>query len=325
MVTKSKAKTGGHKTPDAAVIIGQHPVEEAAAEAGVNLVTALREAGVKAEVVMVPEDVTYLRVMPKLFRQFESGAVSESTLKANLIHNNPVREALLWVKALAESMPGTVFYSMHNFLARYHGRGAVPTVGWGDPDFIGWSDIDKLKVRRYRTEEEAMRFIPELVGRLYGGGTVKSDEAEGMRCHIMAADGPCTYRFQQGDREKLRPVDAGKIQVTAVPVNVIEIPGLMTHFRGQPAPRLTDDDLRDRFMLSTGLYFGGDDAGEALGISRDVRDGRLREALMWFYSMRYGVFDRDINRRAGLTGDYVVKPLAEYIRDDLTERRRLTH
>jgi hypothetical protein len=319
---KSKLKPSKSPERNVGVIIGQHPFEEAASEVGVNLVRALNDAKVDAELIIVPDKVTYPRVLSRLFKSFEDGSLGKNALKANLMLSNHGREALLWIKELVESDKGRVFYSLHNYVAGYNGRGEEPFVSWGSSDMAGWCQLKELTVRTYKTEEDAMLHVSRKLGRFWSHIPLTGDEVDSMRCHIQVALGPSGYHIQTGDRQKLKQQSADEVKETRIPYRVVEAPAVQTHFKGWKTPKPTDEELRDRYMFQDALYAGEDDMHKAFGISKKIKDGELRELLLWLYCTKWGVFDREINRRLGLTGDHIVDPLREFIVEDLKCRSK---
>jgi hypothetical protein len=317
-------KPAGVPQSEVGIVIGEHLFEEGAREAGINLCDALRSDGVKVSLFRVPEELSSTSVLPKVFESFNSGRISEDCLAANLMYHNYASECLMWLKDLTDRNPGTVFYAMHNFVARFNGMQGRRSVGWGDSDFYGWVDVDKLRVKPYPSTREMNDFLPSLLRRLYGGKATRA-EFDGAGCHISVCAGPEEYRYQTSDRMQLALKPVNQVPVTPVRISTVEIPGLLTHFKGQPTPRMSDEDLVRRFTLCPVLFGGEDDMFTAFGITREIRGVQAMNLLLEFYLMRWGVFDREVNRRAGLTEGHVVNPLKEFIKDDLSRRSKLAH
>jgi len=306
------------------IIVGEHPLEEAAFDVGVKLVEGLKGDGLPVQVFEVPRSLTYLEVIPEVVRRFNEGVISERCLKANLSYNNPSRDAIQFMMGLKRDHPGTLFYSMHNFVARYDGRRSPPDVGFGSEATYGWRRLDELGVELYPRGEFHGSKIQEMEATLFSGGSVSRKEWDRIAtCHIGVTEGD-EYKFQEGPREKLKPKKLSRIPVHHSNVHVVELPGLITHFLGESSQR-KKVEIETGFRHQGQLWGNPDECEKAVGLRREIKDRETGEMLLARYLFNWSVFDREVNGRAGLTGEHVVNPIREFIKQDFRDagRRRV--
>ena len=298
------------------IIVSEHPLEHAAAEAGRNLVTALNEGGVQAELHTVPLESSYFFHLMPLFRAFTEGEVNEPTLKANLQGQTWTREALMWIQRITQENPGTEFFRMHNYVARLDKSTTPYSLAWVPEELKGrWTKLTELRVGTYEDGSHIDEQFQRLCSTVSSGMPLTPEEDALMSGHIIVARKGDTLRYQEGDRKALQPVPEAELPEHYIPARIIELPAIVTNFlgRGIPDGALDDDRLRGHPLLLAPEEL----ALTELGVGTGITDPELKMMLLKHYNNRWALLDKNINRKLGLTGGYIVKPLAEHIIQEL--------
>ncbi|VVB50823.1 Uncharacterised protein [uncultured archaeon] len=296
------------------IIVGEHPLEEGAMEAGKNLVDALTREGIQTRLYPIPLELTYLHQLPPLFEAFRENEISGDVLMANLQGATWNREALEYIRKLAEDNPETTFYSMHNYTARLDKATTPYSIAWPDDEFSGhWTKLNELKVGVY--EGDINDTILAMRHKIRTGEPLTPQETALLSAHILVEKRGSILRYQTGDRRTLQIMPEKETPEHQIPARVIELPAVTTNFLGRDILEgaLEDDRLRGHPALVAPEKL----ALFSLGVGMEIENPWLLEKLVDHYERRWSVLGRNANRKLGLTGGYVVNPLAQHIKQEI--------